>query len=265
MSSSSPSWAAGSTVTSDGTSPAREGGQTVPLLPTTRTPRRAIMKTLRAQAVDRVKRIEGSLYALRSSRAVASEAGVAGDGSYRIRSSATILATGHGCLFGSTTNPSGATGTALSPPGDRGRLRRPSSSPVPSHGPRRRSDPRALKQRRPRRRLHMSSMPMPRFLFEHTQTASSHLGTLWLGDPFETILDLCRHSARGPHDRVPTVVAGGRRLSVEPVTDLIRHPAAHYRSVGSRLTSTAVPLSPALRRGNARSTGCMGEQTAGNR
>lgn len=95
---------------------AREGGQTY-----ARSAHRedatgaAIMKTLREQATERVRRLEGACLRLDvvDGRCVGGWV-VTSEGVVQVQASSTVLATGGvGALYGSTTNPGGATGDGI--------------------------------------------------------------------------------------------------------------------------------------------------------
>jgi aspartate oxidase len=193
------------------------------------------MKTLRARASGRVKRIEGTFLQL----AVMDGRCLGGwiatdDGLLEIQATSTVLATGGtGALFPSTTNPAGATGDGHALAWEAG-AGLSDMEFIQFH-------PTALALGDHQRLLltealrgagaHVVDSEGRRFLFEHHSdgelaprdvvaraVASRHS---WLD---------CRHLGRESlESEFPTVVAGCRHHGLDPATDLLPiTPAAHY-------------------------------------
>ena len=215
---------------------AREGGQSVARSAHSGDATgAAIMKTLRARASGRVKRIEGTFLQL----AVMDGRCLGGwiatdDGLLEIQATSTVLATGGtGALFPSTTNPAGATGDGHALAWEAG-AGLSDMEFIQFH-------PTALALGDHQRLLltealrgagaHVVDSEGRRFLFEHHSdgelaprdvvaraVASRHS---WLD---------CRHLGRESlESEFPTVVAGCRHHGLDPATDLLPiTPAAHY-------------------------------------
>jgi L-aspartate oxidase len=234
----------------------------------------AIMKTLRDHAIERVRRVEGVCLRLAVEEGRCQGAWVVtDDGLVEIRARSTVLATGGiGALFGSTTNPAGATGDGLALAWEAGAALADLEF-VQFH-------PTALAVGAAHQRLlltealrgagaHVVDAEGRRFLFEHHSDgelaprdvvaraiASRHS---WLD---------CRHLGRDLlENEFPTVVAGCRRNGLDPVTELLPVTFAAHYAVGGVTTDldgrTSIPRLYAV--GECASTGAHGaNRLAGN-
>ncbi len=254
---------------------AREGGQTVPRSAHhADSTGAAIMRTLRAEAASRVKRIEGSLLRLGvvEGRCVGGWISSGGE-IVEVRSSATILATGGmGALFGSTTNPSGATGDGVVAAWEIGAglsdlefIQFHPTALAAGPGPQRALITEAIRGAG----AHVVDADGRRFLFEHHSD-----GELAPRDVVARAIlsrrawiDARHLGAEVLTTEFPTVVAACRAAGIDPVTDLIPvTPAAHY-SIGGIQTDldgrSSIPRLYAV--GECSSTGVHGaNRLAGN-
>ena len=216
---------------------AREGGQTVPRSAHSGDATGAsIMQTLRTHAGARVRRIEGACVRLTiMDGRCAGGWIVTDDGIVRIEANSTVLATGGvGALFGSTTNPAGATGDGLVLAWEAG-AGLADLEFVQFH-------PTALALGAGQQRVlvteamrgagaHVVDADGRRFLFDHH--SDGELG------PRDIVaraiagrrswLD-CRHlDSKLLDHEFPTVLAGCREFGLDPAHDLVPvEPAAHY-------------------------------------
>jgi L-aspartate oxidase len=253
---------------------AREGGQSVARSAHSGDATgAAIMKTLRARAAGRVKRIEGTCLQL----AVMDGRCLGGwiatdDGLLEIQATSTVLATGGtGALFPSTTNPAGATGDGHALAWEAG-AGLSDMEFIQFH-------PTALALGDHQRLLltealrgagaHVVDSEGRRFLFEHHSD-----GELAPRDVVARAINSrhawldCRHLGRESLEReFPTVVAGCRHHGLDPATDLLPiAPAAHY-AIGGVQTDldgrSSIPRLYAI--GECSNTGAHGaNRLAGN-
>jgi len=234
----------------------------------------AIMKTLRAHAAPRVKRIEGSCLKLAVIDGRCAGGWVLTDeGILEIQSTSTVLATGGmGALFQTTTNPAGATGDGFVLAWEAG-AGLADLEFIQFH-------PTALALGSGQQHLlltealrgagaHVVDAEGRRFLFEHHSdgelaprdvVARAISGRrAWLD---------CRHLGRALlESEFPTVVAGCQRFGLDPARDLLPvTPAAHY-AIGGVQTDldgrTSIPRLYAV--GECSNTGVHGaNRLAGN-
>jgi L-aspartate oxidase len=254
---------------------AREGGQSVARSAHAEDATgAAIMKTLRAEATPRVRRLEGVCLQL-----IIVDGRCAGawiltdDGVVRIGATSTVLATGGtGALFSSTTNPGGATGDGLALAWEAGAgladLEFTQFHPTAlalGEGQQRILVTEALRGAG----AHVVDADGRRFLFDHHsdgEMAPRDVVARAIASR-NAWLD-CRHLGKEHLEKeFPTVLAGCRSRGVDPVKDLIPiEPAAHY-FIGGIQTDldgrTSVPRLYAV--GECSNTGVHGaNRLAGN-
>jgi L-aspartate oxidase len=216
---------------------AREGGQSVSRsVHAEDATGAAIMRTLREHARRRVRRVEGVCVRLTvvDGRCIGGWV-LTEDGLIRVEANSTVLATGGvGALFGSTTNPSGATGSGLTLAWEAG-AGLADLEFVQFH-------PTALALGEGHQRLlvtealrgagaHVVDADGRRFLFDHHsdgELAPRDIVARAIAGR-RSWLD-CRHlDPELLESEFPTVVAGCREHGVDPHDDLIPvEPAAHY-------------------------------------
>lgn len=216
---------------------AREGGQTVARSAHSGDATgAAIMTTLRRRAAERVQRIEGACVSLAVSDGRCLGAWVVtDDGLVFVQAASTVLATGGvGALYGSTTNPAGATGDGIvlawaagAGLADMEFVQFHPTALAADAGHQRPLITEALRGAG----AYVVDAEGRRFLFEHHSD-----GELAPRDVVARAIAArhswldCRHLGRDVLEtEFPTVTAACRAAGIDPVTDLIPvHPAAHY-------------------------------------